>query len=176
MSKLSKGCAKSMIISLIIVLIIALCIPISAWLYFDYTNTWKLSANYTDYADDFNNVKNYVVAEFPNETSKWLYVSRADGKGIQLFDPDTKEYLQAPGDVLSSIETITHKGFSHKDATFDAIRIQEDQISFEVESRWYALVYSPNQKPSCIATPKENYKTKVKSIGDGWYHVVEKLK
>ena len=176
MSKLSKEFAKTITISLIIVLIIALCIPISAWFYFHYTNTWKLSANYADYAEDFNNVKNYIAEEFPNEIGKCLYVSRTNGQGIQIFDFDTKEYLQVPGDILSSLDTIGRKGFYHKDATFDVIRIQEEQISFEVECRQYALVYSPNQKPSCISTPNEKYKTKVKSIGNGWYHVVEKLK
>ena len=154
----------------ILAIVIFVCIPLGLWLSFYYVSIWSEVASYEEYADDFNVVKNYIAAEFPNETDKYLSVSVTSGQGRRLFDPDTDEYLQVPDDVLSSLEVIDKEAFPSKDANFNTIRIYKDRISFGIENGSYELVYSPEQKPTWLNSP-ENTKVFVKKIGDGWYHV-----
>lgn len=42
---------------------------------FYHVSTWKFCADYEEYANDFNLVKDYIAAEFPNESDKWVSVS-----------------------------------------------------------------------------------------------------
>lgn len=139
----------------------------------NYNHFWKYSADYENFANDFDLVKNYITAVFPNESDKWLSVSN-DGNGeVTLFDPETKSYLILPSDVVSSLTSIRNNAFPDKDSSFDTIRIHENRISFCISSGEYALVYSPDQKPTWVNSPSENSKVTVKSIQDGWYHVTK---
>ena len=166
-----KKHAIQIFVILAITIIIVSCVLTVLCVVFRYTHLWKLSADFETYADDFTVLKNYIQAEFPNKIDKCLLVSTSDGQGIRLFDLDNDEYLQVPDDVLSSLEVIDKEGFPDLDANFDIIRIHKGRISFGIESGHYALVYSPDQKPSWLNSPDENIKVKVKTIGDGWYHV-----
>lgn len=141
------------------------------FLQFSHTRTWAHAADYDGYADDFHVVKDYIQAQFPGEYGKWIYVS--PNGGTQLYDPDTDEYLQLPSYVLSSLESIRKNGFPHKDGQLDVIRIDGDRISFCTTKGQYALVYSPSQKPSWVNSPDDTAMTRIKSIGDGWYHVAK---
>lgn len=85
---------------IIAVLILAFIGPI---LYFDYVNTWKLNANYEEYADEFNLVKDYIAEEFPNESDKWVSVSYSSTYGLRIYDPDADEYLQVRDDALVAL-------------------------------------------------------------------------
>lgn len=155
-----------------VIIVSVLCARIVLWLMFGYSHLWKLTADFETYAEDFILVKDYIAGEFSGETDKTVFVSYSEGQGIGLLDRDTYEYLELPSDVRASLKAIDKDGFPHKDANFDAIKIHEGRISFCV-SGTYALVYSPNQKPSWLNSPDEDCKIKVKSIGDGWYHIVE---
>lgn len=157
----------------VILLTVVVCISIGSLLLLNYNHLWKHSANFEEYADDFNVVKNYVEAEFFNETDKWLMVSYSGDREVRLFDPDTQAYLQVPSDVISSLKAICNYGFPDKDATFDTIRIQDGRISFCIENGQYALVFSSIQKPSWVNSPNEDCEVMVKSIGGGWYHVTK---
>ncbi len=152
----------------IAVLILAFIGPI---LYFDYVNTWKLNANYEEYADEFNLVKDYIAEEFPNESDKWVSVSYSSTYGLRIYDPDADEYLQVRDDALVALRVISKEAFPDKDSDLDVIRIHGDRISFCTESGHYALVYSPNKKPTWLNSPDKKDKVKVKKIGEGWYHV-----
>ena len=138
-----------------------------------YNHEWKYSANYEKYADAFNAVKDYLVREFPNGPEKWLSVSISAGNGIAIFDPDTGEYLHIPSEVVWPLETIYNDGFPDKDSCFDAIRLYEERVSFCISNGQYALVYSPNEKPTWVNSPSENVAVRVKAIQDGWYHVTK---
>lgn len=165
---MNKPAKKTVIWVLAIVFFV--CIPLGLWLSFYYVSVWSESVSYEEYAKDFNVVKNYIATEFPNETDKYLAVSVTSGQGIRLYDPDADEYLQVPDDVLSSLEIIDKEAFPSKDANFDIIRIYKSRISFGIENRSYELVYSPEEKPSWLNSPKYT-NVFVKKIGDGWYHV-----
>lgn len=138
-----------------------------------YNHFWKYSADYKNFADDFNLVKNYVTAEFPDESDKWLSVSNRGSEGITLFDPELESYLVLPDDVAASLASIRSGAFPDKDSNFDTIRINEGRISFCISSGEYALVYSPDKKPMWVNSSSEDTKVKVKAIQDGWYHVTK---
>lgn len=141
------------------------------FLQFNHTRLWAHAADYDNYADDFHVVKDYIQAKFPGEYGKSIYVS--SNGGTQLYDPDTNEYLQLPSDVLASLEAILRNGFPHKDADLGKIMIHKDRISFCTTKGQYALVYSPSQKPSWVNSPDDAAMTRIKSIGNGWYHVAK---
>ncbi len=141
---------------------------------FSYNHFWKYSADYENYAYDFNLVKNYVAEKYSGESDKRLDVSRDFYSGvIRLYDPETESYLALPGDVAASLTSIDKNAFPDKDSNLYSIRIQDNRISFCIFNGEYALVYSPNQKPSWVNSPNENSKAKAKKIQDGWYHVVK---
>lgn len=139
----------------------------------DYNHFWKYSADYENFANDFDLVKNYIIAMFPDESDKWLSVSKDRNGEIALFDPETESCVILPNDVVSSLTSIHNNAFPDKDSIFDTIRIHENRISFCISNGEYALVYSPDQKPSWVNSPSENSRVKVKSIQDGWYHVAK---
>ncbi len=139
--------------------------------YFFYVDTWKYEASYEEYEAEFNLVKNYIAEEFPNETDKYVATSYNKDHGYRIYDPDNKKYLEAPEEVILALETIDREAFPHKDSKLDVIRIYEDRISFCIENGYYALVYSPNEKPTWLKFYNKEEKAKVKKIKDGWYHV-----
>ncbi len=169
MKKLTKWLWITSLTSLIMI-----CICVLPLLLFSYSHLWAHSADYDHYADDFHTVKNYCQTQFPDEADKWLYVSHSRDHGHRLYDPDTNDYLEMPDDVLAALESICFNGFPHKDAALDAIRIQGDRVSFCIENGQYALAFSPNEKPSWVNSPDEGAEVKVKSLGNGWYHVVRR--
>ena len=148
--------------------------PVGALLIVHHKYIWKFSADYKKYEDDFNVVKDYVETQFAGESDKWLYVAVTEDHRRTLYDPDTGKYLSVSDDVLSSLDTIDRYGFPDKDSTLDIIRIQGDRISFCIENGNYALVFSPNKRPSWLRSPDEDDAVRVKSIGHGWYHVTIK--
>lgn len=142
------------------------------FLLFSYTQTWAGSADFGQYAHDFQVVKEYVQAQYPDAYGKYLIVGSYGG--VYLYDPDAGEKLLLTSEVLSSLEAIAYNGFPHKDASLDVIRIHGDRITFCTKNGQYALVYSPSRKPTWVNSPDEAAIASVKSIGDGWYHVATK--
>ena len=171
MEQSSKMSIRRVVIVFSVIFIIVACISIASLFWVHNVLIWKVSADFETYTDDFNVVKDYIEEEFADEPGKKLFVSNRVGQGIRLFDPDTDEYLQIPSNVASSLDVIEKDGFPDLDGNLDVIRIYEDRISFE--SGYYALVYSPSQKPSWLNVPGDTA-VKVKTIGDGWYHVTKK--
>ena len=155
------------------ILVVKLAIHVYKFISYVHVETWKYCAEYEQYEDDFNLVKDYIATEFPHELDKWLSVSNNGGKGITLYNPDIREYLVLPDDVASSLDTICRNGFPNKDSNLDVIKIHEGRISFCISNGEYALVYSPEEKPTWVNSPFENTGVKVKKIQDGWYHVVK---
>ena len=165
---------KKTIIWISVILIVVICIQLGILLKVNNNHIWKHSANFKEYADDFTMVKDYVEEQFGDEDYKRLSVSINEKKEIRLYDAGTNEYLQLPTDILSSLELIRKHGFPDKDSNFDTLKIQGDRISFCIENGQYALVFSPNGRPSWVNTPTEDSAVRVRSIGDGWYHVRKK--
>ena len=140
-----------------------------------YNLLWQFSADYKNYADDFNAVKNYIAAEFPDVTDKDLYISDSSDKRVGLFDPETNSHLILPDDVAASLNSIYENAFPSKDSVLDSINIHGKRISFCIFIGEYALVYSPDSKPTWVNRPSDvsECKVKVRSLGNGWYHVTK---
>lgn len=161
---------KSMLYIFIFVILMFICTCVGTLMIIFYGDIWKYCADYEEYADEFNLVKDYIEAEFSNKTDKYLSINSYGGE-LKVYNPDTKEYLQLPDDVKSALYVVDRNGFPNKDSGLELIRIHEGRISFCISNRRYALVFSPDQKPTWVNSPDEEHKVRVKSIGDGWYHV-----
>jgi len=167
MSKFKKISIAAISITIFIVALLVL-----QWLVFDNVNMWKLAANFEDFESDFCVVREYVGESFASGDGKWFSVSITDKHGRTLYDPDANDYVDIPDNVRSSLETICDYGFPDKDSILDVIRIQGSRVSFNIENGRYALVYSPDEKPTWINFPDEQEDIKVKKINDDWYHVI----
>ena len=154
-----------------IVLIVLISIPATLFGIFSYNHRWALEADFEQYSEDFIVVKDYIAARYPNETHKYLSVSTQTDRSVTLFDPDAQEYLQLPNNVASSLVSIYHYGFPHKDSDLELIQIDGSKITFVIFKGSYALVYSPDEKPTRYNSISKGETLHVKAIGDGWYHV-----
>ena len=159
----------------LILIMIFVGIQVVKLILFRYNFLWEFSADYKNYADDFNAVKNYIAAEFPDVTDKDLYISNGSDKRVGLFDPETNSRLILPDDVAASLNSIYENAFPNKDSVLDSINIHGKRISFCIFIGEYALVYSPDSKPTWVNQPSEvsECKVKVRSLGNGWYHVTK---
>lgn len=137
-------------------------------------NLYKYSADFKSYTSDFNKVKDHILKTYSGADEKWFSVSTTAEKGRTLYDPDVDLYINLPSDVKESLEVISKYGFPNKDSNLDTIVIRDGRVSFFIELNIYALVYSSNGRPTYLASPDENKDILVKSIGDGWYHVIVK--
>lgn len=158
---------KLIIFAVVSVLIICAAISIPYVLIFN-TNKWIYAAEYDEYADEFNLIKDYVLEEYPNETDKWLSVT-SGSEPNRLFDPDSD--LDSPDEINEALTLVCRNAFPHKDSYLEVIRIHGNRVSFCIPNGQYALVYSPDEKPSWVNSPTETNGVFVKKIGDGWYHV-----
>lgn len=140
----------------------------------EYRSAWSFSAKYEQYADEFNLVKDYIADKYPDEDDKWVSLSYNAEKGTRIFDPDIMDYLTLPDDVASALDTIYKNGFPRQNFGLDVIRIHKEIISFRGEQGRYALVFSPDKKPTWIHPPHKRSRVEVKKIEDGWYHVVNR--
>lgn len=146
------------------------------WLTVNNNHKWKHTADFDKYKSEFIIVADYVLKENSTGYRKWFFVSITDSYGRTLFDPDKNNYVELPVDVRESLETICDYGFPNKDSVLDVIRILRGRVSFCIENGRYALVYSPNEKPTWLDSPDEDRTIEVKKIEDGWYHVIESPK
>ncbi len=167
---MKKGTATILFVLSFILLFIAL--QIFSWLYFSYVETWKFNADFETFESDFCVVREYVEKNFASEGGKWFFVSRTDTDGQTLYDPDANAYVDIPDNVSSSLEAICDHGFPDKDSGLYIIQIQGNRVSFHIENARYALVYSPNEKPTWLNSPDEQEEIRVKKINDDWYHVI----
>lgn len=155
-------------LGLVFILILIIIVP---FMLLHYNYTWQYSADYASYANDFNHVAAYIQSQYPDETDKYLRISYSADYSHRLYDPDNDTYLQLPSDVIVSLNSICTNGFPNPNGHPDVIRIHSGRISFCIPNGQYALVFSPDSKPSWVNLPDEDCDIKVKSIGDGWYHV-----
>ena len=139
---------------------------------FSYTHTWIWSAEYEEYASEFNTVKDYIAGQYASEERRILSVtSTLNEHGRTLYDHDTKEYAELPDNVKTALDTIAEKAFTQK-APVESIHVYGNRINFRTMQGYY-LVYSPDEKPTWLHSPDDETDFKVKRIKDGWYHMVK---
>lgn len=153
------------------VLVVLFAMPL---VYFEYVHTWKYIAEFDEYEQDFENIVEYLLEEYPDEAKRWFSVSVTDSKGRNLYDPEINDLLNLPDDVRSSLETICDFGFPDKDSNLDTISISENRVTFGIVNGEYALVYSPDEIPKWVNDASEKESPFIKKINDNWYHVTKR--
>lgn len=135
---------------------------------------WELKADFEDYKYEFELVKDYISETVTDESGSLYVCGGLESHPYELYNSKNKQFLNCPDEIKSAIKILCTEGFPHKDSHFEYIEYDENRIAFCVNGP-YALVYSPQNKPTYLASPGEDRKIVVKSLGDGWYHVAERL-
>ncbi|MBE5888340.1 MAG: hypothetical protein E7283_05815 [Lachnospiraceae bacterium] len=164
---------KGIIIVIVVIVFLLFLTRVFPLLLFSYTNTWKYTAEYEEYVEEFNAIKDYILESYQGEEDKYLSVSYTVDKNIRLYDADEGKYLESPEDVNEALEAIFREGFPNKDSSLDVIRIHNNRISFCITNGNYCLTYSPDEKPSWINGPEEERHIWTRNLENYWYHVVE---
>lgn len=152
--------------------LIAAAIPAVIRLQFSYVTTWKYCAKFDAFSEEFQTVADYVLLESSGK-SGYYDVSRTENGDRTLYDPKTKCYLDLPAGVNAALQKIcSKKAFPNKDSSLQLIYFSENRVSFKKECGCYALVYSPEEKPTYWHSPTDGHSILVKTIGNGWYHIV----
>jgi len=160
------------LITVAAILLISAAIPAAIYLQFSYVTTWKYCAEFDDFAEEFQTVADYVLLESCGK-SGYYDVSRTENGDKTLYDPKTKRYLDLPAEVSASLDRIDSKeAFPDKGSYLDLIYFYEHRVDFRKEGGSYKLVYSPEGKPTYWHSPDDGKTILVKTIGNGWYHVV----
>ena len=133
---------------------------------FHYTSLWAYNVEYEEYSADLDLVRDFVLTQCPDDTPRRFDVIRNAPNGLELSGTGL------PDDVQAAFENIVRNAFPHKDAPLDSISVHNGRVSFDTFNGLYALVYSPDKEPTYVNSPDENEEIRVKSIGDGWYHVI----
>ena len=128
-----------------------------------YTSKWEYAANFEEYEDEFNCVKDYVLYYYEGAIEEYVSIEHEDGKYNLQYSFNT------PEEVSEALECIV-EAFD-PDAPLELIRFGENRLTFDT-MRGYALVWSPDEKPTWLSSPDEDREISVKKAGDGWYHIV----
>ena len=153
-------------------ILIAVALPAAFYLQFSYVTTWRYCAEFDDFAEEFQTVADYVLLESAGATG-YYDVTRTKNGEKTLYDPENKCYLDLPAQVRAALERIDSKeAFPSKGSYLDLVYFYEKRVDFKQEGGSYKLVYSPDGKPAYWHSPDDGKTILVKSIGNGWYHVV----
>ncbi len=87
-----------------------------------------------------------------------------------LYSLSTKEYLDAPKNVRNSIKILCYNVFNG-DSHLEVIKYENSTVIFRNQHGNYAVVYSPNQKPSGVLGNNSDRHEYCKKINKDWYHV-----
>ena len=133
-----------------------------------YLSVYKyMIEDFSDYKGDFAVLADfcsaYAAQNPPNEgESFWFY---CQGDSLRY----NSQPIVLPDEVLDCLERVDG-AFPHKDAQLDGIRCTGDAVYFVTHSGQYAVVYSPNGKPTSVSGLSAQDVFSVKASG-GWYHV-----
>lgn len=163
----------SLVITALVVALFAFAAsPAGKLMYFNYVSTWKYNANFDDYEREFVLIKDYIEDNVEKDKVIFSYTSALEDHPYQLYNFDTKEYMDCPEEVYDALKTIDKEAFEHKDSHFDEITYDNGRIIFGGEGIAYGLIYSPNGRPTYLYSADEDFDIKVKKIQKDWYHVV----
>ena len=100
---------------------------LSRWILFGIfsrANTWKWTAEYEEYASEFNTVKDYVLKNYASEEGRELDVtSLLSAHGRTLYDRDTGEYAELPEPIQAALDTVDENARKRNQKYQEALRI-----------------------------------------------------
>jgi hypothetical protein len=132
--------------------------------YYHYQHVFDLAI---DFLKDLTNVhshEDYICLDVYSDETDNIFLSW-NGERIELNDEVQKS--------LNKIYVV----FSAKRCTLDAIRIQNNSISFDSANGQYSLIHYINNEiqPSTIKDTATNQIFDLKKIESHWYHKVQRL-
>ncbi|MBO4277234.1 MAG: hypothetical protein J5925_02405 [Clostridia bacterium] len=172
-SKKNKIILYSVVGVIAAALIVVFATPVGTVLIYHIASRSAYNADYENYKDEFNLVRDYIYEVRSDGEEGWFSVSYSDER-YHLFEGNTKKRVECPDEVSNALAAIRQKAFRHKDARLNVIRYRHNDIAFCIENGQYALVYSPDGKmdiDELLLRSKQINSLKHKSISDGWYHV-----
>ena len=158
-----KKVLKGIAIAIVLYIVIKIVAIVSMFLIFCYVSKWKYAVDFKENEDEFNCVKDYVLQYYEGAIEEYISIEHEDGKCNLQYSFNT------PEEVTEALECIV-EAFD-PDAPLELIRFGENRLTFDT-MRGYALVWSPDEKPTWLSSPEEDREISVKKAGDGWYHIV----
>ncbi|MBQ8881320.1 MAG: hypothetical protein IJ030_04005 [Oscillospiraceae bacterium] len=155
---------------LIAAILIVAAIPVGLMAQFSYLTVWGNNADFKSYKTEFVLVKNYVEESIPQ--GKQLVISKKADHFYDLYDCETKQYLNCPENIRTALQTISEKASRSVEVSFNQLDYVGNRIVFGVEAVGYAVVYSPDGAPYDALGERNIERTHCKKILKGWYHVV----
>ena len=152
---------------IIAVTLAVVAIPLCIIAQFSYLTVWGNNADFENYKTEFILIKNFVEENISQ--GKDLYFDSTHT--YDLYDFDTKQYLNCPEDVRTALETISHKASRSAETRFNEIKYKNNKIIFGIETVGYAVVYSPDEVPYDALGDRPKKEVHCKRIQKGWYHV-----
>ncbi|MDO4317916.1 MAG: hypothetical protein Q4C48_06855 [Lachnospiraceae bacterium] len=160
---MKKSIRNALVFTLTFLLIVGLGI-FGMFAAFFYTSKWKYAVDFKENEDEFNCVKDYVLQYYEGAIEEYISIEHKDGKCNLQYSFNTPEA------VSEALECVV-EAFD-PDASLELIRFGENRLTFDTMCG-YALVWSPDEKPTWLFSPDEDREISVKKAGDGWYHIVE---
>ena len=136
--------------------------------YFSYT--WAYDADFSEYAKEFELLKEYVCEQTVGEENVFVITHNKESGQIGLFSNKDDNYMEIPSDVEYALYVLEKHAFQYQNVDLECIRVKGESVSFCAEQVSYAVVFSPNTAPVYFFGKK----TYTKEICDNWYHVSEK--
>ena len=138
---------------------------------FSSASKWKSAAEYEKYEEQFGVVKDYIFELCGGSCQRHFYIEYWQEQDRILYDLDLEKYFEVPENIYDALMVLTENAFPDSEARLSQIYVQENRIVFDSKAG-YALVWSPDEKPTWLYSPDEERDISVKKAGDGWYHVV----
>lgn len=131
---------------------------------------WAYNAEFSEYAKEFEIIKEYVCEETVDEECVFIITHNKDSGQIGLFSTKDDRSVEIPKNVEYALNVLEKHAFQYQNVDLDCIRVKEGVVSFCAEQVAYAVVFSPNNTPADFFGEK----TYTKEICDNWYHVSQR--
>lgn len=176
MDKRNKTTLKIVIPIVCVVGVLLIMVPSIMVLHMMHIRAWGYNIDFDVCEDECEYVKDYILSHFEGCEKKTLCVEmkkNAEGdKTYYLYDLD--EQVRYEEEKLSDALSVLYDAFKTDGSIcLEDIHIWEDQIRFSINIGSYQLAYLTEGKPTWIIEPSNDNKIEYKSLGNGWYHVID---
>lgn len=157
----TKLLRTAIVVALVLLLLLAL--PFAL---FSYAGITRYYVEFDDCREELNLLVEYLE-DYRKEAAP-TYLSVASDGRLHHFSVG---YLPISEQLQQAIQRIQQEGFVCKDGALDIIRFKENRIQFDIPNGVYALVYSPDGRPTYLHKSDETYPILVRRIEGPWYHI-----
>lgn len=170
--KVKEQKTRKIVLLSLMVVVVCLCVW-GVW-YINDSFRWNIEARYDECADEFNLIKDYILAEYPDEDDKIVWVNYDNDSDNYYFeDFDTNEVLKCDNKITEALKKLQEEAFCKK--SLDSIRINGNRVAFCIEAGYYSITFSPHEKPEMVSGMDVDAEgVYIKKADENWYHVRSK--